>query len=197
MLKSNDQTQSAREAWIRRKSYNPMAGVKTNKNNFIKDKQQALHTFTKQETLMPRKMNRAKSFMGRESVIPQSKPLARQLSLSKLNINEMNKENMYDSRQRREEMMFSSLIEIKDNQYEEDEYDDKITELVRPFHNRRNMSDHSALDHLVISTMANLTQKLSRAVSGVLHKAVIMLHHDQEEMVSIVTIILFTKDCNS
>ena len=169
-----------------------MAGVKTKKAYVHKDQQQGLHTFAKQEISMPRKMNRAKSFIGRESVIPNSKFLTRQISLSKLNINKMNKENMYDSRLRREEMMFTSLIEIKDNQYEEDEYEDKITELVSPFHYRRDISDHSNLDHLVISTMANLTQKLSRAVSGVLHKAVIMLHHDQEEMVSIVTILLLT-----
>ena len=179
MLKSNDQTQSARDAWIRRKSYNPTAGVKTKKTSVYKDKQQGQYTFAKQENLMPKTINRAKSFIGRESVIPNSKFLTRQLSLSKLSNNMMNKENMYDSRQRREEMMFTSLIEIKDNQYEEDDYDDKITEVVRPFHNRRDISDHSNLDHLVITTMANLTQKLSRAVSGVLHKAVILLHHDQ------------------
>ena len=80
--------------------------------------------------------------------------------------------------------MFSSLIEIKDKQYEDDEYDDKITELVRPFQYRMNLSEHSNLDNLIISTMANLTNKLSRALSAVLHKAVTMLHQDQDGMVS-------------
>ena len=175
ILKSNDPTQSAREAWIRRKSYNPTAALKAKQS---REKQQ-------EDTLKTKQISRARSFIiGGECGTHHSRPLARQLSLSKLISNRQGRDNMYNSKQGRGEIMFSSLIEIKDKQYEDDEYDDKITELVRPFQYRMNLSEHSNLDNLIISTMANLTNKLSRALSSILHKAVTMLHQDQDGMVS-------------
>ena len=82
--------------------------------------------------------------------------------------------------------MFTSLIETK--HLPKDILEVESAGLIKPLQYRRmqsHLTNHSPLDHLVISTLANLTNKLCRTVSIALQKAAIMLAEDDGDRVSI------------
>merc|ERR1712083_515597 len=176
ILKSGDPTQTAREAWIRRKSYNPTAVLKTKRTSSSKEDMKetrttALKDHSKPRPSQPKQLNRTKSFLDRP------------VSMGRLVSNNQRKQDMQEMK----EMMVSSLIESKPKNY---------GELMRPLHygSGGEISEHSSLDQLVISSMGSFTTKLCRAMAAVLHRAVLMLNQDQQEMVSSLYTVLVLLD---
>ena len=169
ILKSNDSDQAAQDAWIRRKSYNPMAAAKAKKGTVrtnqkvtiaydLKDNADNLRC---QKIRPPAsKLNTSnKYFSSVEALIGKKRSTERQMSFSMLN-------SSTEERGRKLEIMFTSLIETKHQP--QDGLEDKNAGLIQPLQYRRmqsHLTNHSPLDHLIISTLVNLTNKLCRTVS--------------------------------
>ena len=189
ILKSNDSDQAAKDAWIRRKSYNPMAAAKAKKGTVhtnqkvtiaydLKDNADALRC---QKLRSPAsKLNTSnKYFSSVEALIGKKQSIERQMSFSMLN-------SSTEERGKKHDIMFTSLIETK--HLTKDILEVESAGLIQPLQYRRmqsHLTNHSPLDHLILSTLANLTNKLCRTVSTALQKAAIMLAEDDGDRVSI------------
>ena len=182
ILKSNDSDQAAKDDWIRQKSYNPMTAAKAKKVTVGTNQKVAIaydlkdnaDTLRRQKLRPPAsKLNTSnKYFSSVEALIGKKRSTERQMSFSMLN-------SSTEERGNKHEIMFTSLIETKHQP--QDGLEDKNAGLIQPFQYRRmqsHLTNHSPLDHLIISTLVNLTNKLCRTVSIALQKAAIMLAED-------------------
>ena len=178
ILKSTDPAQAAKDAWIRRKSYNPAAAAKVKKDNTRKARE--IPPTSDPGVCIPSLKAATASSTAAGTVMPKARAMARPMSLTKLHTTQ--------GRGDKHGIMFSSLRETEHREF--DQSGDMSTGLIRPSQYgrvRSHLTNHSTLDSLVISTMANMANKLCRTVSVALHKALIMLPQEQEEMVSIYT----------
>ena len=204
ILKSNDSDQAAKDAWMRRKSYNPMAAAKAKKGTAstnqnvtsaydLRDNSNALRCQKLQyPTSELNTSNKNYSSVEALALVPKKQSIKRQMSFSMLNSPIQARGNKY-------EIMFSSLIETKHQP--QDGLGDKSARKIQPLQYRRmqsHLTNHSPLDHLIISTLANLTNKLCRTVSISLQKAAIMLAEDDGDKVCIFNkCMIMTKEAGS
>jgi hypothetical protein len=191
ILKSNDSDQAAKDAWMRRKSYNPMVAAKAKKRTArtnqnvtsdydLRDNSDAL----KCQKLRSHTSQLNTSYDNYSSVealtlVPKKQSIKRQMSFSRLI-------SPIEARGNKYGIMFCSLIETKHQP--QDGLVDKNAGLIQPLQYGRmhsHLTNHSPLDHLIISTLTNLTNKLCRTVSISLQKAAIMLAEDNGDRVSI------------